>query len=92
VPAGETRGRVISCIGSEELLDAGKALHMLPGLIKLVTPMEVYITNCQVFVPKRESIELKMLDSLYNQYKQINKTEIQVLSRTLKIGVRFSVD
>lgn len=87
VPPGETRGRSIPCIGSEEFLDAGKALHTLPSTVKMVTSMEMTITSCQIFIPTRESLELRMIDSIYSQYKKANRTEIRVLERTLKVGL-----
>ncbi|RYG69216.1 hypothetical protein EON64_03285 [archaeon] len=87
IPIGETRARSLPCIGSEEIMDAGKQLHTLPGLVKTITGMDVLLTNCQVFVPKREAFELRMIESLYNQYKRVSKSEIKVLTRTLKIGL-----
>lgn len=86
VPPGETRGRSVPCLGSEEFLDAGKILHTLPAPAKLVVSVDVSVTNCQVFIPKREALELRMIDSLFNQYRKVQRSDIIVLARTLKVG------
>lgn len=87
IPPGETRSKSIPCIHYEEIIDAAKGVHVLPAVPKYLQPLDIQISNCQLLLPKRDSLELKMIDALHRQIPAIPLSDIKILKRQVKIGL-----
>jgi hypothetical protein len=80
-----TRPQMICCIGDQEAMD-GEGLQVYPAKPKLCVPSVIKIANCQLFVPKRDSMEVKLIESMSRQFPAAKKSEIRVIQRQLRLG------
>ncbi len=83
-----TRPVWLSCLGDEERVDAGSGVHIYPAKPRLALPLSFKIANCQLYIPKRDSLEVRLIESLHSVFPgDQNKAHIRVLSRVLKVAL-----
>lgn len=87
IPFQETKAKWLSCIGHEEILDGGRGIHIYPAKPRLVLPLILKLANCQFFLPKRDSMEVKIIKSMHLAYPEVKQEDIRIISRRLKIGM-----
>jgi hypothetical protein len=77
----------LSCLGDEERVDGGSGVHIYPAKPRLALPLMFKIANCQLYVPKRDSLELKVIESLHEAFPPEQKKAVRVVSRVLKVAL-----
>eukprot|EP01038_Epipyxis_sp_PR26KG_P004534 gene4534-6404_t len=86
VPVGSTRPKPVACIGDEERVDQN-GVQLLPSFPKIGELMTVHIANCQVCIPNREMLEVKLNASFIKELDKDKSEKVQIVSRTLRIGL-----
>ena len=86
---GMTSPKSLCCIGDEELVIGGRdgGVFLIPTSPSIMSPTTISITDCQVHVPGRVLLEARMKSMIAtNVAAVLDKDEVRILSRTLKIG------
>lgn len=84
----QTRPSTVCCIGDRETLENinVEGIVVFPAKPKLAIPCTVKIAHCQLFIPKRDNMEVKLIESMSRQFPKENKSEIRIIQRQLKLG------
>jgi hypothetical protein len=82
-----TRSLNFPCLNWEERLDEGNNIHIYPARPRFAMTMVFKIANCQLLIPHRDALELKMIDAVQKLNPKADKKDISILARYLKIGL-----
>ena len=90
---GVTTQKALCCIGDEELVIGGRdgGVFLVPTSPSIMSPTTIHISDCQVHIPGRVALESRVKGMIAtNVAAVLDKDEVRILSRTLKIG-KFTV-
>ena len=86
---GMTSQKSLCCIGDEELVIGGRdgGVFLIPTSPSIMPPTTITISDCQVHIPGRVVLEARVKAMIAtNVAAVLDKDEVRILSRTLKIG------
>jgi hypothetical protein len=86
---GMTSQKALCCIGDEELVIGGRdgGVFLIPTSPSIMSPTTINISDCQVHIPGRVALESRVKGMIAtNVAAVLDRDEVRILSRTLKIG------
>lgn len=95
-----TESRHLSCIGDEEHIvnavrGSGGGVFVIPTNPSVAVPLALKLSNCRVHFPDRSALDTKIRNALARSMAVSigdQSSDVQVLSRSLKIGKYKSLD
>jgi hypothetical protein len=85
-PPGSTQARPLPCLGDEVLRDDRSGDLSLPAVPRLATPCTLKIGNCQLYMPNRRAVEIKMCEEYAGLLQMKDASKVLVISRKLRVG------
>lgn len=85
-PPGSTMARLVPCIGDEESMNDRDGVLSLPATPRLATPCTLKIGNCQLYMPNRRAVEIKMCEEYAGMLQMKDFSKVMVVSRKLRVG------
>lgn len=79
---------MVPCIGDEELMDDHSGVLCLPTTPRLATPCTLKMGNCQMYMPNRRAVEIKMCAEYASMLQLKDASKVLVVSRKLRIGTQ----
>ena len=77
-------------IGDEELVKEGRngGVFLIPSSPLISIPLTLSMSDCLVHIPNRTSVEERIKESISKNITAVKEegVEVQIISRTLKIG------
>lgn len=86
VPPNHTRGMLIPCLGDEEVAQRD-GIHVFPARPKMVMYSTLKIADGQLFLPRRDAVEVRMIESVLSIFPKEKQKEVKVLQRLFKYGL-----
>lgn len=91
-PPGSTVPRLLPCIGDEEIMNEVDGVMSLPATPRLATPCTLKMGNCQLYMPNRRAVEIKMCEEYASMLQMKDASKVLVVSRKLRIGASVFMD
>lgn len=87
IPPLETVPRFICCVGDDEAMNTRDGVQILPARPKLALASFIEIIDCQLFVPRRDAMEIRLVEAMASSFPADKRSELKILSRTLRYGL-----
>lgn len=87
VPPGSSQGVFLPCIGDEETMRTRDGIQVYPGKPKLALFSTIKVADCQLFIPKRHGLEVRVIEATLPGFPIEKRAEVKVLTRILRFGL-----
>eukprot|EP01035_Chromulina_nebulosa_P017501 gene17501-23057_t len=84
---GQTKSKVVSCIGVKEILDEKSGAMIIPNTPDVEIPLSLNISELIVHINDRDNFELRLIRRINDELLLSNPSEVNIVVRNLKIGV-----
>jgi Ca2+-binding EF-hand superfamily protein len=86
VPPDRTRSVLLPCIGDEEVAQRD-GIRIFPAKPKMVMYSMLKIADCQLYLPRRDAVEVRIIESVLSGFPKDKSKEVKVLQRYFKYGL-----
>lgn len=87
-PPESTRAKSLSCIGDLEVHEEKLGVFYIPGNPAVMNTYSAKLSNWQMFIPDRSSLESKLRSSICASLSIADTSRAAIFSRVVKIGAR----